>query len=117
MGIIIVQALQLQSFEKYVETKNVRILKTKVFENQNSNCKCYIVSFKGNSKMYVLSGMNSCVKNIFINAKSISIFGGNKMQHNEPSKGEREGERDRETERQTERNISVRKIHFKELQN
>ena len=50
--------------------------------------------------MYVLSGMNSCVKNIFINAKSISIFGGNKMQHNEPSKGEREGERDRETDRQ-----------------
>ena len=38
MGIIIVQALQLQSFEKYVETKNVRILKTKVVENQNSNC-------------------------------------------------------------------------------
>lgn len=47
--------------------------------------------------MYVLSGMNSCVKNIFINAKSISIFGGNKMQHNEPSEGERgrEGETER----------------------
>ena len=57
--------------------------------------------------MYVLSGRNSCVKNIFINAKSISIFGGNKMQHNEPSEGERgrEGETETETETETERGI------------
>ena len=53
--------------------------------------------------MYVLSGMNSCVKNIFINAKSISIFGGNKVQHNEPSKGERERERERQRDRETDR--------------
>ena len=65
--------------------------------------------------MYILSGINSCVKNIFINAKSISIFGGNKMQHNEPSEGERGRDRDRDRDR--ERNISVRKIHFKKLQN
>ena len=65
--------------------------------------------------MYVLSGRNSCVKNIFINAKSLSIFGENKMRHNEPSEGERG--RDRERQRDRERNISVRKIHFKKLQN
>ena len=35
--------------------------------------------------MHVLSGMNGCVKNIFINVKSISIFWENKMEHNEPS--------------------------------
>ena len=55
--------------------------------------------------MYVLSGMNSCVKNLFINAKSISIFGGNKMQHNEPSEGERGREGETETETETERGI------------
>ena len=67
--------------------------------------------------MYILSGINSCVKNIFINAESISIFGGNKMQHNEPSEGERGREGETETETDRERNISVRKIHFKKLQN
>ena len=37
------------------------------------------------------------------------------MRHNEPSEGERG--RDRERQRDRERNISVRKIHFKKLQN
>ena len=55
--------------------------------------------------MYILSGINSCVKNIFINAKSISIFGGNKMQHNEPSEGKRGREGETETETETERGI------------